>query len=164
MSTHHSGSGLNTMDFAGQVLPPPAVDFAGQVLPPPAVDFTMQALTSSSTMPSPASTLSATVKKEWDFTGQVLPHEQPHLVRKTESLSVGSWTRAEKVPERADVTRRNAELVAYISLHCTVPVACMSSIGKCLAVMCMVIALVQYLMYFIGDCMVHRSIEWDKHL
>ena len=96
-----------------------AADFTGQVLPPPAVDFTAQALASSSTTSSPAtSTQSATVKREWDFTGQVLPHEQASLVGKTESLSVGSHSRARNLSDEADVTRRTAELVACLSFYC----------------------------------------------
>ena len=147
MSTHHSGSGLNTMDFAGQVLPPPGVDFA------------TQALTSISTTPSPAGMLSATVKKEWDFTGQVLPHEQPNLVRKTESLSVGSRTQTEIVPERADVTRRNAELVAYISLHCTYCTCCVHAFHRQ-----MPCSNVHGILYILYRRLHGTSIVWGKQL
>lgn len=102
VSTHNSTRGLKPTDFTSQVLPSPTVDFKGQ------------ALTASSS----ASTRSATVKKEWDFTAQALPTEQASLVRKTESLSLGSsHTRSRNVSDEADVTRRTSELVAWICLH-----------------------------------------------
>ena len=96
-SAHNSTRGLKPTDFTSQMLPPPTVDFTSQSL----------------TVSSSASTRSVTVKREWDFAAQVLPTEQASLVRKTESLSLGSsHTRTRNVSDEADVTRRTTELVA----------------------------------------------------
>lgn len=120
VTARKSTRGIQVVDFNSQVLPTAASSSSdtSRVVLPPAVDFTAQALTTGSSASSSASTLSATVKRDVDFASQVLPGEQASLVQKTESLAVGIARTSTGKSQEADMTRRTAELVACICIHC----------------------------------------------